>query len=77
MRPWSSSPWTPGSHLFDGCVDGMVKWELLYSLIKVETGLGCSYVYGGIGSMQKRMTQNYVGVWVSAGVQNYEIRRHI
>jgi len=31
--------------------DGKVKGELLYSLIKVETDLGCSYVDGGIGSL--------------------------
>jgi len=51
IRPRSPSPWPPGSHSFDGCVDGKVKGELLYSLIKVETDLGCSYVDGGIGGM--------------------------
>ena len=50
-RPQSPSPWPPGSHSFDGCVDRMVKGELLYSLIKVEIDLDYSYIDGGIGTI--------------------------
>ena len=68
MRPRIPSPWPPGSHLFVGCVDGMVKGELLYSLIKVEIDHSYSYKDGGISSMWKWMTQDDGGVWVPTGV---------
>jgi len=55
----------------------MMKGELLNPFFEVKTDLGCSSIDGGIGSMQKRMTQNNGGLWVLTHVQYYEICWHI
>jgi hypothetical protein len=47
----------------------MIKGELFYSFFEVKTDLSHTSVDGGIGSMQKRMTQNYEGVRVPTGIQ--------